>query len=199
MAEDSRTSIAAEHGRYRALMEISSAIASQPNLQAALQSLRNSCQKWLRLIRLHSVVGRQRTFLRLLHSATVRTAQRWTSGPKFLTSRDRHRSALSERKPSLSRTYKWNCGRCPRSWRGSRWTFRTARTSFRIDVAKGVGRIGVCHFEAGEFGSDDLELMSSVSSHVAVALRARSPSMRPRNTTRTGTRAGSAEASAGDQ
>src|SRR5512143_593635 len=45
MAEPEMESSATAYGRYRALLKVSSAIATQPNLQAVLQSLRDLLSK----------------------------------------------------------------------------------------------------------------------------------------------------------
>src|SRR5208337_1364103 len=100
MGEDDRESIASEQGRYRALMEISSALASQPNLQAALQSLRNLLSKVVAFdsVALLLLDDREQT-LRLIalgHGPDTPRVAMGIEAPYIGTAIDR---ALTERKP----------------------------------------------------------------------------------------------------
>jgi len=172
MAEDSRTSLATEHGRYRALMEISSALASQPNLQAALQSLRNLLSKVVAFdsVALLLLDDREHT-LRLIALGRGPDTPRVDMGieaPYIGTAIDR---ALTERKPVFIHDIQEELRKTPELVARIPVDIPQSCCVFPVLTSRKV--LGVLVFssaKADEFGADDLELMSSVSSHVAVAL-----------------------------
>ena len=172
MAEDSRTSLATEHGRYRALMEISSALASQPNLQAALQSLRNLLSKVVAFdsVALLLLDDREHT-LRLIalgHGPDTPRVDMGIEAPYIGTAIDR---ALTERKPVFIQDIQEELRKTPDLVARIPVDIPQSCCVFPVLTSRKV--LGVLVFssaKADEFGPDDLELMSSVSSHVAVAL-----------------------------
>jgi len=172
MAVDSRTSIATEHGRYRALMEISSALASQPNLQAALQSLRNLLSKVVAFdsVALLLLDDREHT-LRLIalgHGPDTPRVDMGIEAPYIGTAIDR---ALTERKPVFIQDIQEELRKTPELVARIPVDIPQSCCVFPVLTSRKV--LGVLVFssaKADEVGADDLELMSSVSSHVAVAL-----------------------------
>jgi formate hydrogenlyase transcriptional activator len=172
MAEDSRTSLATEHGRYRALMEISSALASQPNLQAALQSLRNLLSKVVAFdsVALLLLDDREHT-LRLIalgHGPDTPRVDMGIEAPYIGTAIDR---ALTERKPVFIQDIQEELRKTPELVARIPVDIPQSCCVFPVLTSRKV--LGVLVFssaKADEVGADDLELMSSVSSHVAVAL-----------------------------
>src|SRR5208337_2005947 len=173
MGEDDRESIASEQDRYRALMEISSAIASQPNLQAALQSLRNLLSKVVAFdsVALLLLDDRKHT-LRLIalgHGPDTPRVDMGIEAPYIQgTAIDR---ALTERKPVFIQDIQEELRKTPELV--ARIPVDIPQSSCVFPVLTSRKVLGVLVFssaKADEFGPDDLELMSSVSSHVAVAL-----------------------------
>jgi formate hydrogenlyase transcriptional activator len=173
MGEDDRESIASEQGRYRALMEISSALASQPNLQAALQSLRNLLSKVVAFdsVALLLLNDREHT-LRLIalgHGPDTPRVDMGIEAPYIQgTAIDR---ALTERKPVFIQDIQEELRKMPELV--ARIPVDIPQSSCVFPVLTSRKVLGVLVFssaKADEFGPDDLELMSSVSSHVAVAL-----------------------------
>ena len=154
-------------------MEISSAIASQPNLQAALQSLRNLLSK---VVAFDSVAllllddsGHSLRLLALGHGPDSPTVDIGTEVPYVKgTAIDQ---ALSERKPVFIQNIQVELRKMPEVV--ARIPVDIPHSAYVFPVLTSRKALGVLVFaisKAGEFGSDDLELMSSVSSHDAVAL-----------------------------
>jgi len=154
-------------------MEISSAIASQPNLQAALQSLRNLLSK---------VVAFDSVALLLLddgeHSLRILALGQGPDSPKVDigtevpyvrgTAIDR---ALKERKPVFVQDIQGELQKVPEM--RARIPADIPHSAHFFPVLTSRKLLGVLVFSSAkedEFSSDDLELMNSVSSHVAVAL-----------------------------
>jgi len=173
MGEDDRESIASEQDRYRALMEISSALASQPNLQAALQSLRNLLSKVVAFdsVALLLLDDRKHT-LRLIalgHGPDTPRVDMGIEAPCIQgTAIDR---ALNERKPVFIQDIQEELRKMPELV--ARIPVDIPQSSCVFPVLTSRKVLGVLVFssaKADEFGPADLELMSSVSSHVAVAL-----------------------------
>src|SRR5271163_3063618 len=162
----------AADGRYRTLLEVSGAIASQPNLQAVLQSLRRL---------LSSVVAFDSVSLCLLsdNGNSVRLVA-------FDRSPDAHQvdigtevphvgsavgRAIDEQKPIYIHDLQAELSRIPQL--ASQAKLRTPHSAHIFPISISGKKLGALTFAAAQreqFSPDDMELMISVASHVAVAL-----------------------------
>lgn len=160
-----------EDRRYRALLEVSAAIATQPNLQAVLNSisvllskvvpfetvallLLNESRGTVTLYALHSghdpgiEIG---TEIRLGESAIKRAIDKQT--PVFVE--DARQEIANQ--PELS----------------SRLNLEQVHSSYAFPISTSRRKLGALIFgtrRRGEFSDEDVELMRSVASHVSVAL-----------------------------
>jgi formate hydrogenlyase transcriptional activator len=166
---DSRS---AADGRYRALLEVSGAIASQPNLKAVLQSLRRL---------LSSVVAFDSVSLCLLsdHGNSVRLVAFDRSlefhqvevGTEVPHAGSAVGRAIDEQNPIYIPDLEAELSRIPQL--ASQAKLRTPHSAYVFPVSISGKKLGALTFataQRGQFGPDDVELMTSVSSHVAVAL-----------------------------
>jgi formate hydrogenlyase transcriptional activator len=162
----------AADGRYRTLLEVSGAIAAQPNLKAVLQSLRRL---------LSSVVAFDSVSLCLLsdNGNSVRLVA-------FDRSPDAHQvdigtevphvgsavgRAIDEQKPIYIHDLQAELSRIPRL--ASQAKLRTPHSAHIFPISISGKKLGALTFAAAQreqFSPDDMELMISVASHVAVAL-----------------------------
>jgi formate hydrogenlyase transcriptional activator len=172
MAAGEMKSRSAVDGRYRTLLEVSGAIASQPNLQAVLQSLRRL---------LSSVVAFDSVSLCLLsdNGNSVRLVA-------FDRSPDAHQvdigtevphvgsavgRAIDEQKPIYIHDLQAELSKIPQL--ASQVKFRTPHSAHIFPISISGKKLGALTFAAAQreqFSPDDMELMISVASHVAVAL-----------------------------
>src|SRR5271154_2280384 len=159
-------------GRYRTLLEVSDAIASQPNLKAVLQSLRRL---------LSSVVAFDSVSLSLLfdngNSIRVIAFDRGPEAyqveigfecPHVGTAIGR---AIDEQKPTYVPDLQAEISRIPQL--ASQAMLRTPHSAYIFPISISGKKLGTLTFataQRGQFSPDDMELMISVSSHVAVAL-----------------------------
>src|SRR5271154_393309 len=159
-------------GRYRTLLEVSGAIASQPNLQAVLQSLRRL---------LSSVVAFDSVSLCLLsdNGNSVRLTA-------FDRSPDAHQvdigtevphkgsavgRAIDEQKPIYIPDLQAELSRFPQL--ASQAMLRTPHSAYIFPISTSGKKLGALTFATAQreqFSPDDMELMIAVASHVAVAL-----------------------------
>jgi formate hydrogenlyase transcriptional activator len=162
----------AADGRYRTLLEVSDAIASQPNLKAVLQSLRRL---------LSSVVAFDSVSLSLLfdngNSIRVIAFDRGPEAyqveigfecPHVGTAIGR---AIDEQKPTYVPDLQAEISRIPQL--ASQAMLRTPHSAYIFPISISGKKLGALTFAAaqrGQFSPDEMELMISVSSHVAVAL-----------------------------
>ena len=153
-------------------MEISSAIATQPNLQAALQSLRNLLSTVVAFdsVALLLLDDREHS-LRLIalgRGPDTPTVDMGIEAPYIGTAIDR---ALTERKPVFIQDIQEELRKTPDLV--ARIPVDIPQSCCVLPVLTSRKVLGVLVFsraKADEFAPADLELMSSVSSHVAVAL-----------------------------
>ena len=162
----------AADGRYRTLLEVSDAIASQPNLKAVLQSLRRL---------LASVVAFDSVSLSLLfdngNSIRVIAFDRGPEAyqveigfecPHVGTALGR---AIDEQKPTYVPDLQAELSRIPQL--ASQAILRTPHSAYIFPISISGKKLGALTFataQRGQFSPDEMELMISVSSHVAVAL-----------------------------
>ena len=162
----------AADGRYRTLLEVSDAIASQPNLKAVLQSLRRL---------LASVVAFDSVSLSLLfdngNSIRVIAFDRGPEAhqveigfecPHVGTALGR---AIDEQKPTYVPDLQAELSRIPQL--ASQAMLRTPHSAYIFPISISGKKLGALTFataQRGQFSPDEMELMISVSSHVAVAL-----------------------------
>src|SRR5580698_9482219 len=162
----------AADGRYRTLLEVSGAIASQPNLKAVLQSLRRL---------LSSVVAFDSVSLSLLsdNGNSVRLiafdrnpeaphVEIGTEVPYVGTAVGR---AIEEQKPIYVPDLQAELSKIPQL--ASQAKLRTAQRAYIFPISiceKKLGTLGFVTAQREQFSPDDMELMISVSAHVAVAL-----------------------------
>src|ERR1700721_1586767 len=162
----------AADGRYRTLLEVSGAIASQPNLKAVLQSLRRL---------LSSVVAFDSVSLSLLSdngnsvrlTAFDRSPQAYQVeiGTEFPHSGTAVGRAIDEQKPIYVPDLQAELSRIPQL--ASQAKLRTPQSAYIFPISISGKKLGTLSFgtaQRGQFSPDDMELMISVSSHVAVAL-----------------------------
>src|SRR5277367_1111884 len=159
-------------GRYRTLLEVSGAIASQPSLQAVLQSLRRL---------LSSVVAFDSVSLCLLsdNGNSVRLvafdrspeAHQVDIGTEVPHAGSAVGRAIDEQKPIYIHDLQAELSRIPQL--ASQAKLRTPHSAHIFPISISGKKLGALTFAAAQreqFSPDDMELMISVASHVAVAL-----------------------------
>jgi formate hydrogenlyase transcriptional activator len=172
MLVDEIRSKSAADGRYRTLLEVSGAIASQPNLKAVLQSLRRL---------LSSVVAFDSVSLSLLsdngNSVRVIAFDRGseayqveigTEVPHVGSAVGR---ALDEQKPIYIPDLQAELSKIPQL--ASQARLGTPHSAYIFPISISGKKLGALTFgiaQGEKFSPDDVELMTSVSSHVGVAL-----------------------------
>jgi formate hydrogenlyase transcriptional activator len=159
-------------GRYRTLLEVSGAIASQPNLKAVLQSLRRL---------LSSVVAFDSVSLCLLsdNGSSVRLiafdrspeALQVEVGTEIPHVGSAVGRAIDEQKPIYVPDLQAEMSKYPQLASQARRGIPHSAYIFPISISgKKLGALTFATAQTGQFGPDDVELMTSVSLHVAVAL-----------------------------
>jgi formate hydrogenlyase transcriptional activator len=166
---ESRTAM---DGRYRTLLEVSGVIASQPSLQAVLQSLRRL---------LSSVVAFDSVSLCLLsdNGNSVRLvafdrspeAHHVDIGTEVPHAGSAVGRAIDEQNPIYIPDLQAELSRIPQL--AAQAKLRTPHSAYIFPISISGKKLGALTFataQRGQFSADDMELMISVSSHVAVAL-----------------------------
>ena len=159
------------NGRYRTLLEVSSAIAHQPNLQAILKSLHGL---------LSAVVPFESVAILLLaedeRSIRVTAVESESAGrevqvgaelPYAGTSLER---AIKERKPVHVSDMPSELLKTGVLTPLSETTIRSGYVFPLSTPRKALGALFVGSVKPGEFGADDISLIESVASHVATAI-----------------------------
>jgi formate hydrogenlyase transcriptional activator len=162
----------AADGRYRTLLEVSGAIASQPNLKAVLQSLRRL---------LSSVVAFDSVSLSLLsdngNSVRLIAFDRGSEAYQVeIGTEVRHVGsavgrALEEQKPVYIPDLQAELSKIPQL--ASQARLGTPHSAYIFPISISGKKLGALTFgiaQGEKFSPDDVELMTSVSSHVGVAL-----------------------------
>ena len=165
----------AAEGRYRTLLEVSGAIASQPNLKAVLQSLRRLLSSVAAFdstsISLLSDKGNAVRLIACDRSPEYHQVAIGTEVPYVGTGVGR---AIDEQKPIYVPDLQAELSRIPQL--ASQAIFRTPHSAysayiFPISISgKKLGALTFATAQSEQFSPDDMELMISVASHVAVAL-----------------------------
>ena len=172
MPIDEIESRSAADGRYRTLLEVCGAIAKQPNWKAALQSLRRL---------LSSVVAFDSVGLLLLsdngNSVRLTAFDRDPGADEFeIGTQVPHAGtavgrAIDEQKPIYVPDVKTELSMIPQLAAKARLGSPHSSYIFPISIsAKKLGALTFGIAQGGQFSPDDMELMTSVSSHVGVAL-----------------------------
>jgi formate hydrogenlyase transcriptional activator len=162
----------AADGRYRTLLEVSGAIASQPNLKAILQSLRRLLSSVVAFdsvsLCLLSDDGNSVRLLAFDRSPEAYQVEIGTEVPHAGSAVGR---ALDEQKPIYIPDLEAELAKFPQLASQARLGVPHSAYIFPISLSgKKLGALAFATAQRGQFGPDDVELMTSVSAHVAVAL-----------------------------
>jgi formate hydrogenlyase transcriptional activator len=162
----------AADGRYRTLLEVSGAIASQPNLKAVLQSLRRLLSSVVAFdsvsLSLLSDNGNSVRLIAFDRSLEALQVEIGTEIPHMGSAVGR---AIDEQKPIYIPDLQAELAKIPQLASQARLGTPHSAYIFPISISgKKLGTLTFATAQRGEFGPDDVELMTSVSSHVAVAL-----------------------------
>ena len=162
----------ATDGRYRTLLEVSDAIASQPNLKAVLQSLRRLLSSVVAFdsvsLCLLSDNGNSVRLVAFDRGPEAHEVEIGTEVPHAGTAAGR---AIDEQKPIYIPDLQAELSRIPQL--ASQARLRTPQSAYIFPISISGKKLGALTFataQRGQFSPDDMELMISVSSHVAVAL-----------------------------
>ena len=160
----------AAENRYRTLLDVSTVIASQPNLSAVLHSLR----KLLSSVVIFDSVSvflltKSGTRLRLLAFDRNPEVPALELGAEANISGTTVGRAISEQRAQLIPEVEHELAHIP-EWRSS-GSVSTPHSAYVFPLSTPGRRLGAIVFtKSSEFSGDDVELMTSVSSHVAIAL-----------------------------
>src|SRR5271163_4377701 len=162
----------AADGRYRTLLEVSSAIASQPSLKSVLQSLRRLLSSVVAFdsvsLSLLSDSGDSVRLIAFDRSPEAHQVEIGTEVQHLGTAVGR---AIDEQKPIYVPDLQAELSRIPQL--ASQAKLRTPHSAYIFPISISEKKLGALSFataQRGQFSPDEMELMSSVSSHVAVAL-----------------------------
>jgi formate hydrogenlyase transcriptional activator len=162
----------AADGRYRTLLEVSGAIAAQPNLKAVLQSLRRLLSKVVAFdsigLLLLSDNGNSVQLIALDRGPEAHEVEIGTEVPHAGTAVGR---AIDEQKPIYIPDQQTEISRFPQL--ASKVRLGTPHSAYIFPISTSGKKLGALTFglaQGDQFSPDDMELMTSVSSHVAVAL-----------------------------
>src|SRR6202451_2501091 len=167
---ESRT---AADGRYRTLLEVSSAIASQPNLQAVLQSLRRLLSSVVAFDSVSlSLLSDNGNSVRLIAFDRSPEAYQVEIGTEVSHVGTAAGRAIDEQKPIYIPDLQAELSRIPQL--ASQAKLRSPHSAYIFPISISGKKLGALTFataQRGQFSPDDMELMISVSSHVAVELQ----------------------------
>jgi len=170
MPETIEMNASAAENRYRTLLDVSTVIASQPNLSAVLHSLR----KLLSSVVIFDSVSvflltKSGTRLRLLAFDRNPEVPALELGAEANISGTTVGRAISEQRAQLIPEVEHELAHIP-EWRSS-GSVSTPHSAYVFPLSTPGRRLGAIVFtKSSEFSGDDVELMTSVSSHVAIAL-----------------------------
>ena len=162
----------AADGRYRTLLEVSGAIASQPNLKAVLRSLRGLLSS---IVAFDSVslclLSDKGNSVRLMAFDRDPEAHHVEIGTEVPHAGSAVGRAIDEQNPVYIPDLEAELSRIPQLASQAKLPSPHSAYIFPISISgKKLGALTFATAQAGQFGPDDVELMTSVSSHVAVAL-----------------------------
>src|ERR1700691_1864587 len=172
MLVDEMESGSAADGRYRTLLEVSGAIASQPNMKAVLQSLRRLLSSVVAFdsvsLSLLSDSGDSVRLIAFDRSPEAHQVEIGTEVPHIGTAVGR---AIDEQKPIYVPDLQAELSRIPQLASQAKLRIPHSAYIFPISISgKKLGALTFATAQREQFSPDDMELMISVSSHVAVAL-----------------------------
>src|SRR6202521_2811929 len=162
----------AADGRYRTLLEVSGAIASQPNLKAILQSLRRLLSSVVAFdsvcLCLLSDNGNSVRLIAFDRSPEAYQVEIGTEVPHLGTAVGR---ALHDQRPIYVPALQAELSRIPQLASQAKLRIPHSAYIFPISISgKKLGALTFATAQREQFSPDDMELMISVSSHLAVAL-----------------------------
>ena len=162
----------AADGRYRTLLEVSGAIASQPNLKAVLQSLRRLLSSVVAFdsvsLCLLSDNGNSVRLIAFDRGSGAYQVEIGTEVPHVGSAVGR---ALDEQKPIYIPDLQAELSKIPQL--ASQARLGTPHSAYIFPISISGKKLGALTFgiaQGEKFSPDDVELMTSVSSHVGVAL-----------------------------
>jgi formate hydrogenlyase transcriptional activator len=162
----------AADGRYRTLLEVSGAIASQPNLKAVLQSLRRLLSSVVAFdsvsLSLLSDNGNSVRLIAFDRGSEAYQVEIGTEVPHVGSAVGR---ALDEQKPIYIPDLQAELSKIPQL--ASQARLGTPHSAYIFPISISGKKLGALTFgiaQGEKFLPDDMELMTSVSSHVGVAL-----------------------------
>ena len=162
----------AADGRYRTLLEVSGAIASQPNLKAVLQSLRRLLSSVVAFDSVSlSLLSGNGNSVRLIAFDRSPEAYHVEVGTEFPHAGTAIGRAIDEQKPIYIPDLQAELLRIPQL--ASQAKLLTPHSAYIFPISTSGKKLGTLSFataQRAQFSPDDMELMISVSSHVAVAL-----------------------------
>jgi formate hydrogenlyase transcriptional activator len=163
----------AADGRYRTLLEVSGAIASQPNLKAVLQSLRRLLSSVVAFDSVSlSLLSDNGNSVRLIAFDRSPEAHQVEIGTEVQHSGTAVGRAIDEQKPIYVPDLQAELSRIPQLASQAKLLVPHSAYIFPIAISgKKLGALTFATVQTEQFSPDDLELMISVSSHVAVALQ----------------------------
>ena len=169
---DEMESKSAADGRYRTLLEVSGAIASQPNLKAVLQSLRRLLSSVVAFdsvsLSLLSDNGNSVRLIAFDRGSEAYQVEIGTEVPHVGSAVGR---ALDEQKPIYIPDLQAELSKIPQL--ASQVRLGTPHSAYIFPISVSGKKLGALTFgiaQGEKFSPDDVELMTSVSSHVGVAL-----------------------------
>jgi formate hydrogenlyase transcriptional activator len=172
MSAGEMESRSAADGRYRTLLEVSSAIATQPNLQAVLQSLRRLLSSVVAFDSVSlSLLSDNGNSVRLIAFDRSPEAYQVELGTEVSHVGTAVGRAIHEQQPIYIPDLQAELSRIPQL--ASQAKLRTPHSAYIFPISISGKKLGALTFataQRGQFSPDDMELMISVSSHVAVAL-----------------------------
>jgi formate hydrogenlyase transcriptional activator len=162
----------AADGRYRTLLEVSGAIASQPNLKAILQSLRGLLSSVVAFDSVSlSLLSDNGNSVRLIACDRSPEAYQVELGTEVSHVGTAIGRAIDEQKPIYIPDLQAELSKIPQL--ASQAKLRTPHSAYIFPISISGKRLGTLTFATAQrqqFGSDDMDLMIAVSLHVAVAL-----------------------------
>jgi formate hydrogenlyase transcriptional activator len=162
----------AADGRYRTLLEVSGAIASQPNLKAVLQSLRRLLSRVVAFDSVSlSLLSNNGSSVRLIAFERGSEAYQVEIGTEVPHVGSAVGRALDEQKPIYIPDLQAELLKIPQLASQARLGAPHSAYIFPISISgKNLGALTFGIPQGENFSPDDVELMTSVSSHVGVAL-----------------------------
>jgi formate hydrogenlyase transcriptional activator len=159
-------------GRYRTLLEVSGAIASQPNLKAVLQSLRRLLSSVVAFDSVSlSLLSDSGNSIRLIAFDRSPEAYQIDIGTEVQHSGTAVGRAIDEQKPIYVPDLHAELSRIPQLASQAKLLIPHSAYIFPVSISgKKLGTLTFATAQREQFTPDDMELMISVSSHVAVAL-----------------------------